>query len=74
MKVAKVANAAAEAMVSSLRIMKPRIPWLFFEGVELAAKQARNFGELFLVIPNSIYIQDGDFFGRFWEPYCFSQF
>ena len=73
MKVAKVANAAAEAMVSSLRIMKRRIPWLFFEGVELAAKQARNFGEL-LVIPNSIYTQDGEFFGRFWEPYCFSQF
>jgi len=42
MKVAKVASAAAEGMVSSLRITKPRIPWLFFEGVELAAKQVRN--------------------------------
>lgn len=42
MKVAKVASAAAEGMVSSLRITKPRIPWLFFEGVELAAKQVRH--------------------------------
>lgn len=42
MKVAKVASAAAEAMVSSLRITKPEIRWFFFEGVELAAKQVRH--------------------------------
>jgi len=45
MKVAKVASAAAEGMVSSLRITKPRIPWLFFEGVELAAKQVCQKGQ-----------------------------
>ena len=65
MKVAKVASAAAEGMVSSLRIKKPRIPWLFFEGVELAAKQVRN-GELVIGANNKMGIFWADVGSLFW--------